>query len=250
MRFAAIADIHGNALALEAVLADIDRLGIKTVVNLGDHVSGPIDPARTADILMARNFASIAGNHERQLLSLAPEAMGRTDRWALGRLTTSHMNWLRTLPQTRLFNDDVLLCHGTPTSDDTYWMEYVTDEGAVTTASRDNIEKEASGVNSSLILCGHTHTPRIMHLNDGQMLVNPGSVGCPAYRDATPVPHAMSTGSPDARYAIIEGHNRRWSADLKTVAYDHMAAARLAEAAGRSDWASALATGWAQAPKA
>ena len=49
MKFAAIADVHGNCLALEAVLADIAALGIEEVVNLGDHFSGPLEPRRTAE---------------------------------------------------------------------------------------------------------------------------------------------------------------------------------------------------------
>jgi len=70
MKIAVIADIHGNDLALEGVLADIAALGISDVVNLGDHLSGPMNAARTADILMARNFPSIRGNHDRWLVSL------------------------------------------------------------------------------------------------------------------------------------------------------------------------------------
>ena len=54
MKIAVIADIHGNDLALEAVLADIAAQGIDDVVNLGDHFSGPLNAARTADILIAR----------------------------------------------------------------------------------------------------------------------------------------------------------------------------------------------------
>jgi predicted phosphodiesterase len=46
MRFAAIADIHGNRLALEAVLADAADLGVQNCVNLGDHVSGPLQAGR------------------------------------------------------------------------------------------------------------------------------------------------------------------------------------------------------------
>jgi putative phosphoesterase len=248
MRFAAIADIHGNALALEAVLADIDRQGISTIVNLGDHLSGPIDPARTADILSVRDFQSIAGNHDRQLLTVAPDAMGLTDRWTVAQLTSSHVDWLRTLPPTRRFHNDVFLCHGTPNSDDTYWMEQVTPTGDIALADRDSIERHAEGVDCSLILCGHTHTPRALKLRDGRMLVNPGSVGCPAYRDATPVPHIMATGSPDARYAILQQRDQRWSAEFRTVPYDHRAAAQLADSAGRPDWAEALATGWARPP--
>jgi 3',5'-cyclic AMP phosphodiesterase CpdA len=52
MRFAAIADIHGNYLALEAVIADIRAQRIDDVVNLGDVVSGPFDARRTMELLM------------------------------------------------------------------------------------------------------------------------------------------------------------------------------------------------------
>ena len=48
---AVIADIHGNRWALEAVLQDIDRRGIQQIVNLGDHLTGPLDPAGTAEFL-------------------------------------------------------------------------------------------------------------------------------------------------------------------------------------------------------
>ena len=49
MRFAAIADVHGNYLALEAVIADIRAQGIDDIVNLGDMASGPLDARRTMD---------------------------------------------------------------------------------------------------------------------------------------------------------------------------------------------------------
>ena len=70
MKFAAIADVHGNCLALEAVLADIAALGVTEVVNLGDHVSGPLEPRRTADVLIERGFPSIRGDQDRRLIEL------------------------------------------------------------------------------------------------------------------------------------------------------------------------------------
>jgi predicted phosphodiesterase len=70
MKFAAIADIHGNCPALEAVLADIADLGITEVMNLGDHVSGSLEAARTADLLIAREFPSIRGDQDRILVEL------------------------------------------------------------------------------------------------------------------------------------------------------------------------------------
>ena len=69
MKIAIISDIHGNLLALQAVLADIARQGVDQTVNLGDILSGPLQPAETADLLMAQKFPTIKGNHERQLLA-------------------------------------------------------------------------------------------------------------------------------------------------------------------------------------
>ena len=65
MKLAAIADIHGNCTALEAVLADIAALGISEVVNLGDHLSGPLEPGRTADLLIARGYWGCLGRRHR-----------------------------------------------------------------------------------------------------------------------------------------------------------------------------------------
>ena len=80
MRFAAIADIHGNYLALEAVLADIRTQGIEEIVNLGDMASGPLDARRTLDALMALDAVHVLGNHDRYLIDRPPEKMGSWDR--------------------------------------------------------------------------------------------------------------------------------------------------------------------------
>ena len=68
MRIAFVSDIHGNLPALEAVAADIHRRGADRVVNLGDNLSGPLLPRETAQWLMASDWLSLAGNHERQVL--------------------------------------------------------------------------------------------------------------------------------------------------------------------------------------
>ncbi len=74
--------------------------------------------------------------------------------------------------------------------------------------------------------------------------MNPGSVGLPAYRDVNPYPHVIETGSPDARYAIIENLAGTWFTCLIVVPYAHMSMARLAHERGRDDWARALASGY------
>jgi putative phosphoesterase len=244
MKIAVIADIHGNDLALEAVLADIAALGIDDVVNLGDHLSGPMNAARTADILIARNFPSIRGNHDRWLVTLQPAEMGRSDREAHAELQPHHLDWLRALPATLIHRQELFLCHATPQDDLTYWLEDLTADGVVHISARQRIEGFAEGIDFPVILCGHTHIPRAVRLADGRLLVNPGSVGCPGYDDDEPVYHKVETGSPDAAYAILEKVNGRWNVTFRRVAYDHMAMSNLARERGRNEWANALATGW------
>lgn len=243
MRFAAIADIHGNCLALDAVLADIAAHHIDTVVILGDHLSGPLEARRTAEVLMARDDVAIRGNHDRWLLEHVPEEMGISDFAAYRQLDESHRNWLAQLPATAI-HGDIFLCHGTPASDTRYWLETIAGDGTVHMADRVAIEREAEGVEQSLILCAHTHLPRAVRLADARSIVNPGSVGCPGYTDDHPVPHKIEAGTPDAAYAILEQTDGRWQTTFRQVPYDNTAAARIAQDAGRADWASALATGW------
>lgn len=243
MRIAAISDIHGNLAALDAVLADIVRHGADLIVNLGDILSGPLDPAGTADRLIALDLPTIRGNHERQLLTLDAGAMGASDADTAPLLQDAHCRWLAALPAALRIAPDVLLCHGTPASDLDYYLDHVDPAGA-RAATPDEIEAKSGNEAAALILCGHTHMPRVHRRRGGGLIVNPGSVGLPAYDDDRPFPHAMESGSPQARYAIAErGADGRWTATLMTVDYDHEAAARTAEARGRPDWAVALRTG-------
>ena len=243
MRFAAIADVHGNCLALEAVLADIAALGITEVVNLGDHVSGPLEAGRTADLLIDLGFPSIRGDQDRRLVELSlggPEASERGDYKQLDR---NHLDWLAGLQPTMIYHD-VFLCHGSPRSDTAYWLDRVAEDATIQATSIEDVEAEAAGIAASLILCGHTHIPRVVRLRDGRLVVNPGSVGCPGYEYPKPVFHRVQTGTPDACYAILERTSRGWSATFRYVPYDHMSMAELAQRNGCPAWASALATGW------
>ena len=79
MKLAVVSDIHGNLGALHAVLEDIARESVDGIVNLGDILSGPLQPAETADFLMTQSFVTIRGNHERQLLALIDGPRERID---------------------------------------------------------------------------------------------------------------------------------------------------------------------------
>lgn len=67
MRLAVFSDIHGNIGAFEAVLRDMDALGIRDAVSLGDNVGYGPDPGPVLRLLKARGIASVLGNHEAAL---------------------------------------------------------------------------------------------------------------------------------------------------------------------------------------
>ncbi len=244
MRIAAIADVHGNALALEAVVAHIRASAPDLIVNLGDLVSGPFDPARSADMQIALDCPTIAGNHERQLLE---GATGFSDAFARPRLTKAHLDWIASLPGTlELAGGEVFACapcHGSPAGGDLEYLLEDISSGRPMLDKAEAISARLAGIGkASLVLCAHTHIPRIA-TSGGVLVVNPGSVGMPGYRDTTPVAHVMEAGSPHARYAIIDRLARGWAVGLHAVPYDFEVAARQAEQAGRDAVAYSVRTG-------
>jgi putative phosphoesterase len=240
MKLAVLSDIHGNVVALEAVVADANAQGVRRFVNLGDIFYGPLWPRETFALLQTLDMvATIRGNQDRELFEEGPrsETCIRT-REALGR---DAIEWLRALPATANL-DGVLLCHGTPSSDSVYLLERV-DTGGALLRSGAEIDRELRDVAEPVVLCGHTHLQRSVRTPAGRLVVNPGSVGLPAYFDAEPVPHAMETGSPHAAYAILERADAGVLLRHMRVPYNAQLAVTCARAQGREDWAAWLATG-------
>jgi putative phosphoesterase len=250
MRIAAVSDIHGNLPALEAVLADIARHKVDVIVNLGDILSGPLWPRETAALLMTQSFhtavVTLAGNHERQLLDCVKKSGGASDQFAFEHTTREQQKWLAALPGTLQLTPQVYLCHGRPNTDLEYLCETV--DAALThgvrMATQDELAVRLQGVNAELIFCGHSHQPRAITLADGRLVVNPGSVGIPAYDDDHGGYHVIQAGSPHARYCICERGAAGWSLMQCAVAYDWAAAIAQAKRNGREDVALWL-TGWA-----
>ncbi len=241
MRIAVIADVHGNLLGLEAVLAHLRAAAPDLLVNLGDLVSGPFDPRGSADAQMGLACPTIMGNHDRQVRDGVPGAL---DNFARQRLSGQQLDWIKGLPSSLALADgQVFACHGGPGGDLEYLLEDVS-TGRARLDTAEAIRPRLGGIGEArVVLCGHTHMPRMASV-DGVLVVNPGSVGLPGYRTAEPVPHVMEAGTPHARYAIIERHRDGWTAELRAVPYDHDAAARQAEEQGWPQAAHVVRTGW------
>jgi predicted phosphodiesterase len=238
--FALIADVHGNSWALEAVVSDARRSGVTRFLDLGDRAYGPLDPAGTMALLATLDVLAIAGNEDRVDLDSATDPTARFMRSTLDR---DQREQLLTLTPTAAV-DGVLLCHGTPADDTQYLLEEVTAHGRRTRAPA-AVAELLRGVDAELVLCAHTHIPRLLRLADGRTVVNPGSVGLPAYDDDVPHPHVMESGSPHARYALLRHSDGAWNCELRAVDYPWHHAADAARQRGREDWAVALESGLA-----
>ncbi len=241
-QYAVLSDIHANIWALEAVLTDIARRGPDKIINLGDTLYGPLEPQATAECLMKIPLVSIRGNQDRLILEQPIAPVSLTLEYVLKDLSSSSQGWLAAQPATCLIEDRFFLCHGTPLSDHAYLLETMTSAGGLL-QEPDAILARLSDVHQAMVLCGHSHIPRILQLPAGPLVVNPGSVGLPAYADDLPVAHKMETGSPHARYAVISKTVAGWVVEQIAVPYKWDKAATKARQLGQEQWAGWLETG-------
>ena len=235
MTVAVIADVHGNAWALDAVLADARGRGARTFLDLGDTLDGPLDPVGAADRLLALGALTVRGNHDRMMVERNPAT-------AHALLRPEHLDWLAGLP-TVAEHEDIVLFHANPHDDADMLLETMDPAGTCPRTVAE-VDARVAGIDAPLILCGHSHVPRLVELPGGRRVLNPGSVGLQGFREAGPPAWAVGTGSPHARYALLHREDGRWRVEPRVVAYPWDAAASAAEAAGRADWARPLATGW------
>lgn len=241
--YAIISDIHGNSLALEAVLKDIEAKKADVVINLGDHVFGPLEPQKTANLILEQEMICISGNKDRDILeNLDQFTQDQTLEQVKKNLDKRSIEWLKSLPSTQSIDNLIFACHGTPESDNQYLLEEVTEHGVFVYKDEELVARTAH-IKEQIILCGHSHVNRVIWLSNGKTILNPGSVGLPAYLGNTKVRYAMESMMPHAKYALIYADKNSIKIEQVNCPYDWNAASATARKNGREDWAQGLLYG-------
>jgi predicted phosphodiesterase len=244
-KYAILSDIHGNALALEAVLRDIKGRGITDIINLGDHFFGALQPEDVAEKLRQNPMLCISGNTDREILEAIDDPSAKRkpgmDR-VVEELSAISIDFLRGLPANQTCDDLFFICHGTPESDNEYLLEKVTANGVFVYNDEDLIAK-TFGIRERIILCGHSHVNRVIWLSNGKIILNPGSVGLPAYLGTGAHRFAMESMTPHAKYAIVSIDAGTINIEQVLCTYDWEAAAETAKRNGNPDVARFLING-------
>ena len=247
-RVAVISDIHGNGVALDAVLADWRRRGGGGVVCLGDSTGGGPQPGQVLERLRELDCRVVRGNADDWLLSGLPEGGADADTealeeivaWAREHLSDGDRAFLRGLPGTlELALDEItrlVAFHGTPRG---------TTERLLHTMPDSVIAERLGDRTASVLAGGHTHLQGVRG-HRGALLLNPGSVGVPVRGEPVEswLPDEAGWVPAHAEYALVESKRGALAVTLARVPVDPDAVRSAAEQSGMphaSSWAAVLA---------
>lgn len=241
MKIAVISDIHSNVYALEAVLSDIDQQSVDMIVNLGDTLWGMVDPLATAELLMAReDIIHIMGNGDEMLLMDDVDATSY--EFAKPLLNKRILDWLSTFHNTYSYKN-ILCFHASPSSKYDYLTSMITDKGMVQ-KPLEQLDIELKDISAEYIMCGHDHKCKTIITPKGKMIIDPGSVGLPAYADDNPLPHKVESFTNFAKYSIVTYNNEKVvKVEHCEVKYDWYKACAAAKLSGSKEYADSISTG-------
>lgn len=198
MKIAVMSDIHGNKLALDAVLEDIFTNKCNEIWCLGDIAMAGYDPNYTIEkikFLMSDESPvktmCICGNTDQMVVNYSEDLFERMLKVAppmayalqdnIKVLEPENIEFLKTLPPNeRITIDGIVffLCHGSPRK---------IDENIYPNVTLDVLDEMIEPAQADVTLCGHTHVPCGLQLLTGQSVVNVGSVGRPMNEDKSAV---------------------------------------------------------------
>jgi predicted phosphodiesterase len=226
VRIAIISDIHGNAVALHAVLHDLATRPTDRVICLGDALQGGAQPVEVCDILMNREWSVVLGNADDFILTgdTGPEDTTREQlevrAWSLAQLTPAHRDFMATFEPTvrvELAGRCVLLCfHGSPKSFNDLILPW-TQNSDIRHLLPDPLPHALAG--------GHTHLQQIRRIDDS-VFVNPGTVGL-AYE------HGPGWVKAWAEYAVLTIEQQQIAVEFRRLPYSAQQYADSVLASGR-----------------
>jgi predicted phosphodiesterase len=243
MRVAFISDIHGNLLALESVLSELEAERFDRLVCLGDVAVGPL-PRETIARLRELDCASIMGNWDAWFLEGMPrvqddDEVGRRlveiGAWWAHALTEEDRAFLASFQprlELELGNGATMLCfHGSPRSFND-WIFATTPDAEVA--------RMFDGHDATVLVGGHTHLQMVRRF-EHSVIVNPGSVGLP-FRQWWPKEVRIA---PWAEYGLVAYEDGKVSIDLHRTTFDVDALLRIAWESGmpHAEWWSESWTG-------
>jgi predicted phosphodiesterase len=226
MRTAIIADIHGNAVAFDAVLAALEREPVDQAVCLGDVAQGGPQPAECLQRLHALAGPVVLGNSDAFLLSVDAAANSaepvtarhlETRTWSLAQLSDELVDYMAGFQRTveaPLGGDYSLLAfHGSPRSFDELLFPETSDEQFA----------DAVGESDASVLAGgHVHLQWLRRLGDA-LFLNPGSVGL-AYDRSQPEEDFRL--DPWAEYAVVTADDSFLGIEFRRLPFDPSGVAR------------------------
>lgn len=222
MQIAIISDIHGNCIALDAVLNDIKQANVDQIVCLGDAVQGGPQPTEVVARLRELGCPVVMGNADDWLLTgtdsgaenIPEERRVRMDTvraWQLTKLSENDLSFIRAFQPTvqiKLDSERTLLCyHGSPKSFDHVILPHTTDE---------EVRGYLEPLEKMIYTGGHTHMQFIRHFGR-TFHFNPGSVGV-AYRHDQPDDHFRL--DPWAEYALLSSRSGNLSLEFRRIPFD------------------------------
>jgi predicted phosphodiesterase len=235
VRTALVSDLHGNAIALETVAADLERTGVDQVVCLGDAIQGGPEPERTLALLRELGWPVVLGNADAFLVDPGTaagsgepvtEAQLAVRAWSVERLGLEGLAWLEALPPTleRALGDGrtLLACHGSPGSYDDLIFPYTPEQ---------EFRALLDGVDADVVAGGHTHLQFVRRLG-ATLFVNPGSAGLSYDHEQDADDFRLD---PWAAYAVLTTGDGAFSLDFRRVPLTVEAVAQAYAAAGHPD---------------
>jgi predicted phosphodiesterase len=234
VRVGLFSDVHGNAVAFDAFLADLDRSPVDRLVCLGDVIQGGPQPLECLERLRSLDCPVVMGNADWFVLTGEPGAEPVTEQqeavraWTLAQLSEADREYIRSF-QATVDEPPVLAFHGSPGS---------FDDVVLPATPEDDFRRLLGDHDVPILAGGHTHQQFLRRRGPATFL-NPGSVGL-SYDHAT-IEEDLHF-DPWAAWAVVEVEGDGVSIEFRRAPFDPNAVADAIEASGLPD--KRRAEGW------